>query len=390
MEAKQVTELLVAEKLAGIALDTSEFEAQGMRLETGLLAQMAQFSGGKVSFLIPDVVMREVHSHLVARTSDAQNEILRALRKGAGLWDLGDELRDSVAKQLFREKGPEAQVEARLQKYAETTGLSNLSADEHVDLKALIGMYFGSRAPFEGKAAKKSEFPDAIALLCLEAWAQKNDAYLLVVSRDSGWVKFCERAERLIPLGDLALALSYFQLRTNAYAVCKAFSQMYETGLPKELATVIRSRLDDSIWEVQFDVEAASNYPYEHEISDISVIDYHFTPAGENEEELAVPIRYDTNQVVAAAELSIRVSVDVHFSFSYRDPIDKDDIPFGSSTVSLERDITVECLLTFEGDFETDPEEFELTAFEVLPTREYLEMGEVGPNWLNEERDHDA
>jgi hypothetical protein len=167
MEAQKVTELLEAEKLAGIALDTSEFEAQGMRLETGLLAQMAQFSGGKISFIIPDVVLREVHSHLVARTSEAQGDIFRALRKAAGLSELGDDVLDRVAKMLFGEKDPEDQVKARLQTYAEATGLSILSADEYVAFKPLVSMYFDSKAPFIQKHHLKRRRPRRVSFLTL-------------------------------------------------------------------------------------------------------------------------------------------------------------------------------------------------------------------------------
>ena len=54
-------------------------------------------------------------------------------------------------------------------------------------------MYFSPETPFE--EGKKHEFPDAIALITLEDWAKTNGKNLLAITRDKGWIAFCEKSE---------------------------------------------------------------------------------------------------------------------------------------------------------------------------------------------------
>jgi PIN domain len=50
----------------------------------------------------------------------------------------------------------------------------------------LLRRYFAADPPFGGKETKKHEFPDAMALISLEAWARAARTMMLVISRDSG------------------------------------------------------------------------------------------------------------------------------------------------------------------------------------------------------------
>jgi hypothetical protein len=45
------------------------------------------------------------------------------------------------------------------------------------------------------KERKKSEFPDALALLSLERWATQNKSLVLLVSADGDWKKLVEQSE---------------------------------------------------------------------------------------------------------------------------------------------------------------------------------------------------
>ena len=59
----------------------------------------------------------------------------------------------------------------RLKEYYKWIGAEVLNSNAYVDFERLMSMYFETKAPFEGGKNKKNEFPDAIALISLEAWA---------------------------------------------------------------------------------------------------------------------------------------------------------------------------------------------------------------------------
>lgn len=60
--------------------------------------------------------------------------------------------------------------------------------------------------------------------------------------------------------------------------------------------------------------------------------------------------------------------------------MDKDDVPMGTSSVSKVFQFESEILLTFEGDFENDQENIELTNFELLYFPSEIDFGEITPD----------
>ncbi|MCZ7018809.1 PIN domain-containing protein, partial [Salmonella enterica] len=64
---------------------------------------------------------------------------------------------------------------------------------EEASTRKLFELYFGNRPPFHKSNDKKYEFPDAVALLSLEAYAENSG--ILVVSSDKDWITFCNSSE---------------------------------------------------------------------------------------------------------------------------------------------------------------------------------------------------
>lgn len=54
-------------KYNAILLDTSIFDAYGLRLEKGLLSKLSQFRKSPVEILLPDVIRGEVKAHLAKK-----------------------------------------------------------------------------------------------------------------------------------------------------------------------------------------------------------------------------------------------------------------------------------------------------------------------------------
>jgi hypothetical protein len=71
-------------------------------------------------------------------------------------------------------------------------------------LSAVLIKYFATQLPFEDKASKKSEFPDAIALESLKEWCNANRCTTYVVSQDQGVKNACLETDTLKPVDTLA------------------------------------------------------------------------------------------------------------------------------------------------------------------------------------------
>ncbi|MBM1172198.1 PIN domain-containing protein [Microvirga arabica] len=62
-----------------ITLDTNIFVADGLRLESGLLARMSQFKSGSAKFILSEIMVREISNKLHERAADARKDLKKAI-----------------------------------------------------------------------------------------------------------------------------------------------------------------------------------------------------------------------------------------------------------------------------------------------------------------------
>jgi hypothetical protein len=94
-----------------------------------------------------------------------------------------------------------------------------VSATENPALSAdVLSRYFSEAPPFGESDKRKHEFPDAFALLSLEALARDEGKLMLCVAPDKGWQDFASQSEHLVCVKDLEDALSYFNDAYHALA----------------------------------------------------------------------------------------------------------------------------------------------------------------------------
>jgi hypothetical protein len=67
--------------------------------------------------------------------------------------------------------------------------------DYLIDTRSVFHTYFKKHPPFSSK--KKHEFPDAFVLLSIERWADRNQEFVAVVSKDKDWIDFCNKSKSL-------------------------------------------------------------------------------------------------------------------------------------------------------------------------------------------------
>lgn len=362
-------------EIAGFTIDTTEFHHLGYNFSSKVLLALGQFAGTNVTLLFSEVVINEVQSH-VRDDLKAKSDLLRsALRQAGKAAALGLDL-----KQVMADIGIPQDAAARsselLDAYVMAVGAERLQVDEGATVRQLHDLYFEARPPFSTKADKKSEFPDAIALLSLEHWASKQGGYVLAVSGDGDWARFAEQSLKVICVPQLAAALNLFN-GDDAFVASRLAANL-AAGTAASLSLSIQSALEGSV-EI-FDVEASAPYYYESE-------DEYATIDGW---EIAEPrfnvLTSDADYVTMAFPVSVDATFHASFSFTVRDGIDKDYISIGGTQANKSEEFDVQVVVTVpREDDGPDPEvvDVEIDALSRSVDFGYVEVdyGEDRDDW---------
>lgn len=383
-----IRQQIEANEIGAIALDTEVFDAKQLNLEAGLLRRVAQFANSAITVLLPDVIAGEVEAHLRQAASDAQGKLKRAMRQieHARLLSLVDDA--APATQLLGQiTDPAAATEVasqRLESWIECSGAVVLHASEHVTLDEVMLRYFDSQPPFAVSGSKKHEFPDAVALLTLERWAEQQERKVLVVSNDPDWVRYCATSQRLVLVRDLADALSGFQDQTASYAA-RRLAELLDEGDPVGLQAALLRAMDGQDDKVEFDVDADSQFEVEPEGADAHFTDVEL-PDAEWAAKVFEAVDYGDGKVFVQVTATALAQVSSYFRFRKWDGIDREYMPMGSGQIVTDERIDIEAIVTLGGQI---PERMAIEAIEILPRTHHIELSDIEPDWMSDPENFD-
>lgn len=368
-----------------LTIDTSIFINHGIAIEKGLFRELHQFKGSPVQFILSDIVHREVRKHLLEKTRDARGKVAVAVRAATAL-HLASEADVARASEMLSptDSANDNIVDRRLSDFYEATGAQLVESSEHVDIARLVGMYFDSQAPFEGSGNKKSEFPDALALLSLEAWADLNNFNVLAISDDKGWLDFAEQSPRIHVVASLSDAISLFQPHHSAKNVVAELQAVISSGNDSPLLGEIACTIEKSLDGAEIHADASSDYYFEEDELYAEYLDHKFL-TDDKGTPLVRLIR--VNSACVVVQLSALVTCEVHASFSLStwDSIDKEHIGIGNSSSTQTETYQADILITLSGTFPTSLASLEVDKIEVLDTVSHVEFGDIEPNWRDYE-----
>lgn len=377
MDAQDIARAIAAGEIEAITLDTSVFgDPNSTSLETPQLRRLEQFKGGRISFVLSNVVELEVVAHLKKLAEDAQSSLGRAFRLLEQSWRIPRNVIDDAEKNLIGDETPTTVVQQRLNAFKERTACVVIKAEEHARIDELVKRYFSHEAPFSEKAEKKHEFPDALALLSLEAWARSNGTKVLVVSRDGDWINFCTGSECLIHVQTLREALGLFH--QDASVVCDILSQGLQRGDYPDTESSIESAIEQHIEGMDFIPDGYTGYAHyiDPEILDISIKSFSIGQNGET----FTPLDMVTDEyLVAEIPVSVELEITSQFTFSTQDGFDKDYFVIGSTELMRSEHLELQAIVTFSGKA---PDELRVDEVEIEgPSRLSIDYGEVNPDW---------
>lgn len=387
MELDELKNLVRAGQFGAITLDTSIFDAQGLKLESGLLKQLEQFRDSSTKLIISEIVKEEVLSHLTVKTKNAKIEIEKSLKQARDYWKIEEYEIEEIKKQVFSKREVQEIVTKRFNQFVEATSLEVIEAQNYLIVSELIQKYFRAEPPFSETGNKKNEFPDAIALISLEAWANKNKTKVIVVTSDNDWKNFCKSSEKLCASDDFAGALGLFQLQ-DADDICRYLSEKYESGDLENVNEAIFDALKSEIYDFNIYPEAQSSYNYEEEITEIKVNEFKIKLL-ESPNIIFRPVNFDDDSLTVELRLSIDVNIECSFLFSVYDSFDKEDVGIGTNTVNTQADLEAEVLITFVGDLSKIGAEAEVDDVEIeIKAPASIDFGFVEPDWGDGDDDY--
>lgn len=371
-----------------ITIDNSTFKSEGYKFDEGLLAQMKQFKESPVRVLQTDIVHNEAINHIGQEITKTRTAIGQTLRSANKQLKIKSDVIEN-ARKLLSIDGSEAEIaEARLEEYYELIGAEIIDSEKYTDLSLLTRMYFSTEAPFEDKKDKKNEFPDAIALLALEGWAERNDINIIAVSEDNGWKNYSEDSNRITLVSSLDEALEKFQPHNKVASIIKNIRKDSLLDNNNHVLQKIEQAIIDSIDGYDIWIEASSYLSFEWEDTSAAYISHYLDKDTEGFVKIRV-IRINDESIVLKVGTTVKVKVEASFDFSVRDSIDKDYVGIGTNVCTTIKDYHTDILLTLTGDFSQDFDNIEFSDIEVLETIGQANFGEIEPDWKSEYEDED-
>ena len=361
-----------------LTLDTSIFGQNGWKLEDGLLAKVAQFAEGSVRFVLSEVVYKEVEDHMRKEAKKTHDSMKKAREDFRINRLMSQETFERVENLFETALSPVDAVKKRLEEFQQAVHMDIIpvtlaNGDE------VIKRYFASSAPFGTSAKKKDEFPDAIALLSMETWAENEKKKILAVSTDPDWIAFGEQSPNIHVERDLHKALEKLQQHVEG---AKAILSRVLSGMNKGEQSRLKQELADSMANAvsHLDVwaEGTSSFHCEGGSVKLSLKDFRFPDLDEGN-ELSI-VLMERRQVAAWVNIYLQAKAECEFSFSKWDTVDREYVSMGQSPAETDGDFCVSAIMTFEGDLSASTPELILLHLDLIDVVETVNFGEVEPS----------
>jgi len=371
---QELKQLAKAGEIVGFTLDTTEFHHAGYDFQSKILKALGQFADTDVTLLFSEIVLSEVHAHIrddMKTKSDQLRSALRQIGKAAAI--------DIDLAKTMHSAGVPADVNLRalelIDAFLTEAGAEQLRVDHGPTVRQLHDLYFGSSPPFSVKAAKKSEFPDAIALLSLQHWATQHEGFVLAVSTDGDWKRFAEHSPNVIVVSALAPALNLFN-SDDAFVAARLGTHL-AASTARSLRAMIDAALESAVED--FDVEASAPYYYETDDKTATINNWQVA------ETRFDVVDSDAECVTLAFPLAVEATFEASFSFTVRDGIDRDYIGIGGATAIATEAFDAQVLVTVARD-DNDPDP-EIVDLEIDTSSLSVDFGHVEVDYGDDRND---
>ncbi len=358
-----------AGKFVGITLDTSILRKAGFRFEQTQLSSLRQFRGQPIMVVFSEIVARETIRHLAIELNEKKQKAYDALEKFFLVWRIKAQEKQKIEDFFKNSPDPKSFANALWSEYLKHTGATIINADDHTALKEVLDRYFSEQAPFAETAAKKNEFPDALALVSLEHWAKLKGGALLAISEDKDWIRFAKESAFVFTSSNLIKCLDAFN--RSAHSIAVTYFEALSLGPETRVFDFIFTRVEELLADEEIDPEADSDYHFECEHAVANLIKVTFST-------LPSVIETSRDTVSLAIETELAYFIEADFSFSATDPVDKDEIRIGTARRMIRDTMIADVIVVVRRD---NPLSTSETFVEIGFPPIRSEFGRIGPDW---------
>ncbi|WP_406850358.1 PIN domain-containing protein [Chromobacterium phragmitis] len=353
-----------------ITIDTSIFDKNALKIDSGILKNLSQFKGKPAGLILSEIVINEIYSHLERKSFESRKNIESALKDAPHYLRLEAEHTEEISAKIRELKDSKETAKDIIKKFIHDTSAEIIKAEGNIKISELIKRYFTNTSPFADSGKKKNEFPDAIALLSLEAYAQTNKTKILAISTDKDWASFASNSPYIDVIEDLAQGIALFSPNTESDALCKVISSKIATAEWEKIQSQIEDALPDAIGDMQITAEADSSFYYEpSNFVEIEFIEFDFEKDPDSN-AIITPIQRHHGGLTIQAKIKIRAKAYADFSLSMHDSIDDDYVSMGSASAEKAIDFDSAILFTIDGEIDyknpenTEPDKVEIHSIE--------------------------
>ncbi|WP_165009773.1 PIN domain-containing protein [Neisseria yangbaofengii] len=370
---------------SALTIDTSIFERNGLKLNKGLLAQLHQFKDNPINLVLSDIVYLELKSHLNKKEKETKNKIDSDLNDASDYLNccIDDIKRIKSLIKMDYEAGAISNL--ILEDFIKKSGIEIIKSEEYCEIKSLINMYFLHHAPFKESGNKKNEFPDAIALLSLQYWAECNDKNLLAVSADNDWKDFSEGKDNIDVIDDLAKAMDVLNRQSQALdSIVREIQSDLLENQNSEIFKRIYSVIEDDV--NIFEIEAVSAYNYYIDDEQVNLIDVNILKENDGEEFKIYIVDINCYEIIISVACEVLCNIEATFNFSVWDSIDKEYVSLGMTTKTIETSYKTDVLVHLHGNFLDGLQNMNIDEIEVIDFLGVVDIGEISP--FNNDEDY--
>jgi hypothetical protein len=365
---QQLGAAIAANEIGVITLDTSIFDKFGCNLTYRALQRLDQFKGSSIAVVFSDFIAGEVRAHITKEARDKAANLRAALNQYRKAWHR-TEAGSALVPAVDLASDPALLAQAQWDAFLRAIDGETLESEGRVSVLDLRERYFRPLPPFAEKDGKKSEFPDAIALLALEHLARERRTIVLAVSRDGDWADFAAQSAHIVVVDDLAKMLERYNL-AGVLIAQRLVIALQEAESP-ELFQMIEREIGSWLDNCDFTPDGETEFLFDA-MPSAATLD------GWEIEDGPSVVLFNENELTFSVDLACQITFEADFDLQIRDGVDKDYISMGSAAASKSEtrtiNITVICALTEDGAYEP---------YEVEMNRQHLhiDFGRVEPEW---------
>lgn len=362
-----------------ISIDSNILYSLGYKFDSGMLDQLKQFKNKHILIIQPRIIHNEMVKHVSEPFEKLHREIDKLCRESIRKLKTDENNSVQAASQLKGDLDPIALAEKIIFDFYREINGEVLETKDYLDVDELIELYFLNQPPFENNKEKKNEFPDAIALLCLDSWASEKGFKVVAVSNDKGWKLFSEGVANVEVVDDLQSALAIFQPHQRAMEIIESLlgNDFLDDG--KRLFSDIKVRVADYVSDAtDLTLDASSSYMFDYDDVQVEFDDVKILQKFGKTDPIDL-IRIEDDEITLSISVEVQCTIKADFSFYVEDSMDRDEILIGQSMQATSESFNTLLLVTLSGDFTKSLDEIKLEHVEMQNNIDSVDFGSVEP-----------